>query len=69
VWWKVNETEACTCDGVGLVEGSYPEESLSTTSVELTLETVVYLFKLWIMVHVTQCSTMNMGLCSHTISK
>ena len=28
VWWEDNETEACNCDGVGLVKGSHPDESL-----------------------------------------
>jgi hypothetical protein len=28
VWWEMNETEACNCDGAGLVKDAYSHESL-----------------------------------------
>jgi hypothetical protein len=28
VWWEVNETEACNCDGDGLIKGAYQDDSL-----------------------------------------
>jgi len=67
VWWEINETAACNFDGVGLVKGSYPDESLKYYF--HWIYSGDYCLPIEIMVHVTQCSTMNMGLCSHTISQ
>jgi hypothetical protein len=68
VWCEVNETEVCNCDGGGLVKGAYQDESLKyyfhwTYSGDYCLPIEIMDYGKF-----AHCCTMNMGLCSHTIS-